>query len=175
MESKMKTNKGFKEWNAVIEALGTGKQSILIRNYSTNIDNFLLYPTVSYASKDDYLDAFQGQYHDFVYENLLPEKKNNELLIKYFAKVEKIIDRSSSKIPSQKYYIWSRDHVNSYIAGRKTFIWILRVYQLEEPTWLKAKPKAIKFANLNKEVSLDRIKPILDDSEFNNIFNNIIK
>lgn len=175
MKSETKSNKGFKEWNAVIEALGTGKQSLLIRNYSTNINEFLLYPTVSYATKDNYLEAFQEEYHDFVEENLLPEEKNGELLIKYYARIENIFDRSSSRIPSQKYYIWSRNHVNSYIGGRKTFIWLLRVYKLEEPTWLKAKPRAIKFANLNKEVSLKGMKPVLEDSKFNLIVQNIIK
>lgn len=175
MKSETKSNKGFKEWNAVIEALGTGKQSILIRNYSTNIDEFLLYPTVSYASKNDYLDAFQDQYHDFVDENLLPDKKNDEILIKYFARVEKIIERTPSRIPSQKYYIWSRNHVNSYITSRSTFVWLLRVYLLKEPVWMKAKSRAIKFANLNKDVSLESINPVLNDSEFSAIVQNIGK
>ncbi|MGZ7136043.1 MAG: DUF1802 family protein [Methanobacterium sp.] len=41
----MKTiNKCLKEWNAIIEALGQGKQSILIRYYKTYIKEFLLYP-----------------------------------------------------------------------------------------------------------------------------------
>ena len=69
------THKCLKEWNATIEALGQGKQTILIRNYKTNISDFLLYPTVSYALKDDYLDSFQGDYHQFVEENSLPDKK----------------------------------------------------------------------------------------------------
>jgi len=53
------TQKCLKEWNATIEALGQGKQTILIRNYKTNVTEFLLYPTVSYALKDDYLESFQ--------------------------------------------------------------------------------------------------------------------
>ena len=48
--------KCLNEWNATIEALGRGKQSILIRKYGTNVNEFLLYPTVSYALKDNYLD-----------------------------------------------------------------------------------------------------------------------
>ena len=56
------TNKCLKEWNATIEALGQKKQSILIRTYKTNLKEFLLYPTVSYALKDDYIDSFQTFY-----------------------------------------------------------------------------------------------------------------
>ena len=51
--------KCLNEWNATIEALGCGKQSILIRKYSTTLNEFLLYPTVSYANKDNYLDSFK--------------------------------------------------------------------------------------------------------------------
>jgi hypothetical protein len=55
--------------------LGQEKQTILIRNYKTNVTEFLLYPTVSYALKDDYLDSFQDEYHEFVEENALPDRK----------------------------------------------------------------------------------------------------
>ena len=43
----------------LLEALGQGKQTILIRKYGTTIDKFLLFPTVSYAFKDNYLDSFE--------------------------------------------------------------------------------------------------------------------
>ena len=60
------TNKCLKEWNATIEALGQCKQAILIRSYGTTSDSFLLYPTVSYANKDDFLDGFQPDYQSYV-------------------------------------------------------------------------------------------------------------
>ena len=50
--------KCINEWNATIEALGQGKQTILIRKYNTTLKEFLLYPTVSYANKDNVLDSF---------------------------------------------------------------------------------------------------------------------
>jgi len=68
------TNKCVKEWNATIEALGQGKQEILIRNYKTHLNNFLLYPTVNYASNNDYLESFQSKHQKFVQENTLPKK-----------------------------------------------------------------------------------------------------
>ncbi len=66
--------KCINEWNATIEALGQGKQTILIRKYGTNIDKFLLYPTVSYTLKDNYLDSFEKKYKSFVEGNALPKK-----------------------------------------------------------------------------------------------------
>ena len=66
---------------------GSGKQTILIRNYKTNVTEFLLYPTVSYALKDDYHESFQGEYQKFVEKNSLPYEKEDKVLIKYFARV----------------------------------------------------------------------------------------
>lgn len=159
-------NKCLKEWNATIEALGTGKQTILIRNYKTNVKKFLLYPTVSYALKDDYLDSFQDKYIDFVKDNTLPEKKGDKVLIKYYATLKKIIETAVTSIPPDKNYIWTRDHVKNYVTGRTAFVWLLRVYKLSEPYWAPPTPGAIRYANLKEEVSLDGIEPVLSDVEF---------
>ena len=51
--------KCLNEQNATIEALGQGKQTILIRKYGTTLNEFLLYPTVSYALKDNVLNTYQ--------------------------------------------------------------------------------------------------------------------
>lgn len=167
------TSKCLKEWNATIEALGQGKQSILIRNYKTNVTEFLLYPTVSYALKDNYLYSFQSKHRKFVEKNTLPEKMNHKVLIKYFATLKKIIQRPVSKIPAEKNYIWTYEHVKSYMTGKTIFIWALRVYRLKEPYWAETTPGAIRYANLKNKVSLEGMEPILSDSEFAKILEEI--
>ena len=92
-----KIKRCLKEWNATLEALGKGKQTILIRNYKTNIQKFLLYPTISYTLNDEYLDSFQDKYLDFVRDNALPDKKDDKVLIKYYATVEEIIEKPISE------------------------------------------------------------------------------
>ena len=67
--------KCLNEWNATLEALGQGKQTILIRKYGTTLDKFLLFPTVSYAHKNNYLDSFEKKYQTFAKENALPKKR----------------------------------------------------------------------------------------------------
>lgn len=146
--------------------MGQGKQTILIRNYKTTVTEFLLYPTVSYALRDDYLESFQSKYQSFVEENSLPEKKGDKVLIKYFATLEKIIERPVSRIPSDKHYIWTRDHVKNYMTGKKAFIWVLKVYSLKEPYWGEPTPGAIMYANLKEEVSLEDMVPVWDDKSF---------
>lgn len=161
--------KCLNEWNATIEALGQGMQSILIRKYGTTVDEFLLFPTVSYALKDDYLDSFQDDYKDFVKENVIPNKEDSKFEVKYYAKVEKVVEKPSTRIGSlNKYHIWTRGHVKSYLGNSKAQVWILRVYELETPQYL-SRTRGMRYANVDKEVYLDNLKPVLPDSEFESI------
>ncbi len=166
------TNKCVKDWNATIEALGHGLQTILIRNYKTRINEFLLYPTVSYSLKKDYLNNFKDTAHIFVSKNTFPEKKDGKVIIKYLAKLEKIVENPLSKIPSDEYYIWTRDHVKDYIKGKTAFIWVLRVYKLNKPYWTE-QSGGIRYVNLKEDISLEGIEPVLSDLEFNKVLEEI--
>ena len=165
--------KCLNEWNATIEALGQGKQSILIRKYGTTVNEFLLYPTVSYALKDNYLDSFQDDYKEFVKEYSLPNKNDSKFEVKYFAKVEKVVEKPSTRIGSlNNYHIWTRDHVKSYLGSSKAQVWILRVYELDEPKYL-SRTRGMRYANVDEEIILDNLKPVLSDSEFEKILKGI--
>lgn len=164
-----KITKCLNEWNATVEALGQGKQSILIRKYNTSLKEFLLYPTVSYANKDNYLDSFSDK--EFVKENTYPSKNDDGFEVKYYAKVEKIIEKPSGRIGTlNDYHIWTRDHVKSYLGNKKAYIWILRVYELENPVYSK-RSNGMLYANTQEEVSIDNLKPVLSNKEFNKIVN----
>jgi len=168
------THKCLKEWNATIEALGQGKQTILIRSYGTTSESFLLYPTVSYANKDNYLDGFQPEYQFFVEKNALPDKEEDKVAIKYYATVEKIVEKTPSAIGRlHKNYIWTSEHVRNYLKGKKAQVWVLRVYKLNEPYMAEPTPGAIKYANLKEKVSLEGIQPVLSKSDFKIISNEI--
>ena len=163
--------KCLNEWNATIEALGQGKQTILIRKYNTSLKEFLLYPTISYAKKDDVLDSFSDK--EFAKENLLPEGEDGAFKVKYYATVEEIIEKPSTRIGAfNKFHIWTRDHVKSYLGKKPAQIWILRVYKLDEPQILK-RSNGMLYANVNKPVKLEGT-PVISDDEFNKIKNDIL-
>ena len=165
--------KCINEWNATIEALGQGKQTILIRKYGTTLNEFLLYPTVSYANKDDILDSFQGKYQDFVKDNLLPAGEDKKYAVKYYATVESVIEKSSSRIGAfNKFHIWTRNHVKNYLGRKPAQIWILRVYELDEPKYL-SRSAGMLYANVDTPVKLEG-QPVLSDSEFEKIKEDII-
>ncbi|BDZ71431.1 DUF1802 family protein [Methanobacterium petrolearium] len=165
----METTKCINEWNATIEALGQGKQTILIRKYRTMQKDFLFHPTVSYALKDDYLQSFQKQYRKFVEDNALPKKDGEKTEIKYFAKVVKVIEKPTNRIGRfLKYHIWTNEHVKSYLGSNKAEIWILRVYRLKEPVMAEHGGGQM-YVNLKKPISLEGIEPVLSDKEFTKI------
>ena len=158
--------KCINEWNATIEALGQGKQTILIRKYNTTLKEFLLYPTVSYANKDDVLESFQDK--EFVKDNLLPNGENRTYEVKYYAKVEEVIEKSSARIGAfNKFHIWTREHVKNYLGKTSAKIWILRVYKLNQPQKLK-RSNGMLYANVDKPVKLEGT-PVLSDAEFNKL------
>lgn len=134
-----------------------------------------MYPTLTYALKKDYIKSFQGKYRKFVEQNSFPDKKGNKILIKYYVCIEKIMEKSISKILPDKYYIWTIDHVKNYISSENAFIWVLRVYKLNEPHWAEPTRGAVRFANLKSEVSLEGMKPLLSDAEFSEVLSTIEK
>ncbi len=158
--------KCINEWNATIEALGQGKQTILIRKYNTTLKEFLLYPTVSYANKDDVLDSFSDE--EFAKDNLLPNGENRNYEVKYYATVEEVIEKPSSRIGAfNKFHIWTRNHVKNYLGRKEAKIWILRVYELDKPQLLK-RSNGMLYANVDKPVKLEG-KPVISDDKFDKL------
>lgn len=171
----MSTNKCLKEWNAVVEALGQGKQSILIRGYDTTLKEFLLYPTYSYSNNRNYLDSFQDQYLDFVEKNATPKKENEKTEIKYYAKVDSILLKNPQKSGSlAKNSIWDKEHIKSYLKGKISHVWLLRVYKFNKP-YMAEENRGIKYANLKKSIDVSNSEPILSDEEFGKIKEEIKK
>ena len=165
--------KCLNEWNAIIEALGKGEQTILIRRYSTTLKEFLLYPTISYVNYKNFSNSFKKEYADFVESNLLPNFKGKEYEIKYYAKVEKIMKKTPRSVSNlNKFHIWDKNHVNDYVRGKNPYVWVLRVYKIENPEFL-SRTRGMRYANVNKEVKLDNLTPVLSDEEFNKILSEL--
>lgn len=128
---------------------------------------------MSYANKDNFLDSFKKEFKGFAKENSLPKTEGKNKEVEYFAKVEEIIEKSSQRIGTLKpYHIWTNEHVKSYLNKNKAYIWILRVYVLESPV-MSQNNGGIKHANLKEEVSLDGIKPVINDNDFNKLVKDI--
>lgn len=161
-----KITKCLNDWNATVEALGQAKQTLLIRKTGTTLKEFLLYPTVSYANKDDYLDSFKPGLHDFVNENTLPASDGRAYEVKYYATVEDVFETPVSRIGKfNDYHIWTRKHVSGYFETRNANVWLLRVYELKEPVYC-TRSRGMVFANVEEKIELDYKNPVIGDDEF---------
>lgn len=170
MEKKI--SKGLKEWNVIIEALGRGKQIILIRSYKTSIKSFVLYPTESYTKKEGYLDNFQIKHQTFVQKHAIPNKKEGEIPIKYHATIEKIVKISNPNFNLlEKFSIWNSKHIKSYLKNKEAFIWILRVYKLKKSKMIEP-ALGMRYSNLDY-IDVSNSKPILNSTEFEKIITKI--
>lgn len=168
---KMETDECLKEWNATIEALGQGKQTILIRVYRTSKEKFLLYPTKNYILKEDYMNSFKEKYHPFIKEH--SKELSDNVKINYYATCEKVIEGSLNKVLKlDKNYIWTKQHVKNYVKGRKLYIWILRVYKLKNPKIVNQVPGQI-YGRLPYKIDLKDSKPIINDRKFEELIKEI--
>ena len=73
-----------------------------------------------------------------------------------------------------KFYIWTKDHVKSYINNRKAYVWLLRVYELEKPEIVNMATGQI-YARVNKNIDITNMKPVLSEQEFNQTVEKIKK
>lgn len=170
----VKITKCLNDWNATVEALGQAKQTILIRKTGTTLKEFLLYPTVSYANKDDYLDSFKESEKEFVKENTLPNAEGKSYEVKYYATVEEVFETPVSRIGKfNDYHIWTKKHVSGYFNTKNANVWLLRVYELDGPVYC-TRSRGMVFANVNKEIELDNARPVINDDDFEKLKEEIL-
>ena len=98
---------------------------------------------------------------------------DNPFEVKYYATVEEIIERPSTRIGAfNKFHVWTRDHVKKYLGRNNAKIWILRVYKLDKPQML-TRSRGMRYANVDKPVKLEG-KPVILDKEFNKLKEEIL-
>lgn len=120
---------------------------------------------------DGLIDSFQDK--EFVKDNLLPSGEDRTYEVKYYATVEEVIEKPSTRIGAfNKFHIWTRNHVKNYLGRKEAKIWILRVYKLDEPQLLK-RSNGMLYANVDKPVKLEG-KPVLSDDEFDKLKEEIL-
>ena len=103
----------------------------------------------------------------------MPAGEDKKYEVKYYAQVEEVIEKSSARIGAfNKFHIWTRNHVKSYLGKKEAKIWILRVYELDEPKYVR-RSAGMLYANVDEPVKLEG-KPVLSDAEFEKIKEDII-
>lgn len=63
--------------------------------------------------------------------------------------------------------------MNDFVRDKNPYIWVLRVYKIKNPEFL-SRTIGMRYANVDKEVNIDNLTPVLPDKEFNKILNELI-
>ena len=167
----------LKEWCAVVDALGNGMQTIMIRKYLPAHNEFFLYPTYGFSKRRNYLDLyFQEQHHDFVRQSV-EAKEKGRTEIRYYALISDVIRvrrENFGKLRNlAKYYIWSPDHVMNYFKDEKVkdaYIWVIRVYKIPKPQSINDLGRGgVRYVYLPTGISTAGTIPIIDDAEFQSL------
>ena len=162
---------GFKEWALVCEALGAGKQTILLRKggiaegregFGFRHNEFFLFPTF---------------FHEQVVKlrepgAVIPEEREEEIEIRYFAKLEaqkKIMDRKEAAALAPLHILAEpvvRERFDYKGAG--VHVALVRVFRLE-PVWILAHKPGYggcrSWVNLPEPPATTGFEPVLSDEE----------
>ena len=169
----------FKEWAVVVDALGRGNQSIILRKggisegrggFQMQHERFLLFPTLFHQQRESVIPAAQARY-DEIARNFPPKDK---VRFEYFAEVvqAKQLHSQAEMNALHGQHIW-RDEViaERFDWGKSKSIYALavRVYRLPQTVelpMLSTYDGCKSWIELDHEVHTDGAKPVLDEITF---------
>lgn len=187
----------LKEWGIVCRALEEGRQVLLLRKggileyrqgFEMKHESFWLYPTLEHQSREfiqpDYLEKM---------DDILTGSLSKYVTIKSYARVERIYEiKNKSILPMlRKYHIWNDKYVQmriDYNPTKPLNALLLRVYKLAQPisieimpqwsgckSWINIDiPEYMRFFENTGDINkLESLKPVIIDSEFKNITDEI--
>ena len=169
----------MKEWSPVIQALGEGKQILLVRSYEPPATQFLLYPTFTFYTNAINKPEVLRQYFQPQFCNLAEAAGKHTMQrartdyytdIDYFAEVDQFFPINEDRLwkAIAPFYIWSPEHVLSYLhktKAKSAYLWIVRTYKLPHPLLIGRVPMGGPPATYthHQDVSTKGSTPVLTD------------
>ncbi len=171
----------FKEWAKVVEALGTGKQVVVLRkggiseDFTLQFKKFLLFPTQFHEQenlvKDDWLaesredDGWKGPH---------------EVEMRYFATLEDafMVDSWEKVQALDKFHVWKEPVVKERFERWQqggVHCLLLRAYRLKKPFLMEVLPEyggCRSWIETQESIPLDGI-PAMEDDAFEGLRNAI--
>lgn len=164
---------GFKEWEGVCAALGSGRQVLIFRKggvaedrgaFVPDRDRFWLYPTRVHEAEQGLREGFGGS---------LASENRNEITIDLFARVERIKRISDWKVLVNLYseHIWTEETIRKRFDYREPGLWcmIVRIYR-SDPAWSIAVDAAAAgcktWVEIPPPTDCVRLNPVIGDAEF---------
>ena len=169
----------FKEWAIVVDALGTGRQILILRKggisegkggFKIDHPEFLLFPTLFHQQRESVVAAAQAR-HDEINGSFAPPEV---LRLEYFCQVvsSKRLDDLESAKRLEGQHIWKPEVIaERFDWGRSKSIFALavRVYRLPEKIDLPMLPSyggCKSWIEVDRDIDTANAQPVLAEAPF---------
>ena len=174
-----KCQMALKEWAVTVRAMAQGDQVLLLRKGGIHEDGkdfrvihreFLFYPTYLHQKEE----LLQPAHQPALRKMLEQPQHNDRITFSHWAKAEEVLEISDQeKVDDlEAHYIWTTAYAQSRLHWKPMLplsVLLLRVYKLEQPVTVPYLPEyggCTSWVDVLSDVSLGRMEPVLEDSEF---------
>ena len=180
------SNIALKEWSVAIKAMSVGNQVLTIRKGGIHKDDkdfrvihpeFLLYPTYEHQN---YLQL-KKEYHKDLKENQKTNNSLDQVELEFWCRVTNRFEIQTERILDilSEYHVWTNEYAHKRLHWRPKnplIVAFLRVYRLQnqQPIPVLEKYAGCKsWIDLDQNISLEGMSPILSDQEYTDRVDNI--
>jgi hypothetical protein len=166
----------FKEWNAVVQALGAGAQILILRKggiaegrggFQMKAERFWLFPTAFHAQAEKLKPAAERWLSS-------PHLEAEKVPIRFFAEAvqTKFLENWDDILRLEPFHLWTTETVKDRFEWSKPpglFAFVVRVFALPEPHLLSVSPEMSgckSWIELPFSFDATPSMPVLTDSEF---------
>jgi hypothetical protein len=177
---KADTTMGLKDWAVAVEALGTGKQILVMRkggiaeetrHFAVQSERFFLYPAYEHQKEELLKPEYQGE---IAKTRSLWSPGKQTTTIKYFAVLHEDIEvmEEEALFRLAPHHIWTNRFAAERLKWKKKLplhVLLLRVYKLEQPLEIPIRDEYLGCKSWHQmPVELSGLKgsPVLSDAEF---------
>ena len=167
----------FKEWAIIVDALGTGRQIIILRKggisegrggFQVDHPEFLLFPTMFHQQRESVLPDAQARFDQLIFP------PPGILRLEYFCHVRawRKLDSLAAAQALEGQHVWKPEVIaERFEWGRNKAIFALavRTYKLPKPIDLPMLPSyggCKSWIELDHDVDLADATPVLTDAKF---------
>ncbi len=175
----------FKEWAVIVDALGRGEQSIILRKggiaeegagFQPEYPQFFLFPTFEHQKSGDLIPEAAARLNQYD-----AQEQSETIPIYYFAVLEQ-----SFQIPNREtlrrfkgYHVWAEGGIERkffWEPGRPLFLLLVRIFRLPAVFELGKKPSyggCKSWVKLEEAIPVPRAGSVLSDAAFMSIKDSI--
>jgi hypothetical protein len=168
----------FKEWAVIVDALGRGRQILILRKgglregpngFQMDQSEFLLFPTHFHQQHESVLPEAQTSF-----DERAPDSTPSSLSLEFCARIVSWHELESLQAAQRLrgQHIWREEVIAERFAWGKTkgiFALAVRVFRLPQPVELPMRPDyggCKSWIELEAEVPTDGARPVLSEADF---------